>query len=577
MRVCPQCKLKYPSDKSACFVDGSTLVDIQDPRIGTTIVGRYTLEEVVGEGGMATVYRASDRVNDRPCAIKVMNPELAQNPVIQERFRREAKAAQKIAHPNIIEILDQGETADGAMYLVMELLEGQTLAELMDHGKVPIAHTLAILIQVARALARAHDLEVIHRDMKPENIFLAHQPDGTEVVKLLDFGIARSMQDARLTGSGEVFGTPQYMAPERIMSTEAGPAADLYALGVMLFEMLTGKLPFSASDAATFFVKHLKEPPPSLRGVDPSLPEALDRLCLELMAKSPAERPVDAHRVYGDLMAVAEPLGIEVPREPQAPAPSSRQPSITNEVSPSGRWDRRARVFSQMLARAYPKDRPNELAQLLSGVQSKVAELTKLEGETGKLHDTLNEIEARGRDGRQRFGHAVHALGVDASRARDEAKTADAWVTGATAEIERMREAFIVLHKQVTFWEGRSAFLEPYAALAAAYRSAANSVDEWMQAKQRKQQLSQVAEQKRNEVSDLEFQILELRNALAKHEETIERQQTDCQKQSRELGERADRLETELLELATKFCSPLRARPELGPLFTQLEKTDAAA
>jgi serine/threonine-protein kinase len=577
MRVCPQCKLKYPSDKSACFVDGSALVDIQDPRIGTAIAGRYTLEEVVGEGGMATVYRAKDRVNDRPCAIKVMNPELAQNPVIQERFRREAKAAQKIAHPNIIEILDQGETADGAMYLVMELLEGQTLAELMDHGKVPLERTLSILIQVARALARAHDLEVIHRDLKPENIFLAVQPDAGEVVKLLDFGIARSMQDARLTGSGEVFGTPQYMAPERIMSTEAGPAADLYAIGVMLFEMLTGRLPFMAGDAATFFVKHLKEPAPPLRSVDASLPEALERLCQELMAKAPAERPVDAHRVCADLMAVAEPLGVRVPREPIAPVPSSRQPSITNEVSSSGRWERRARVFSQMLARAYPNNRPAELSALLAEMEKKVKELTQLEEQSGRAHDTLEEIETRGRDGRQRFGHAVHALGVDASRARDEAKSADAWVTGAAAEMDRQREAVLSSHRSVTLWEGRSGFQEPYMQMARAYRAIADVVDEWVAAKQRKQQLAQVAEQKRNEVTDLEFQIQELRNALAKHEETIERELGECQKRTREMGERSDRLETELLELATKFCSPLRTRPELGPLFTQLEKTDAAA
>src|SRR5262245_36964459 len=262
MKACPQCKLKYPADKATCFIDGAVLVEIQDARIGTTVVGRYLIEEVLGEGGMATVYRARHRLSDRTVAIKIMNVELAQNMVTQERFRREAKAAQKIAHPNIIEILEQGETGDGSLYLVMELLEGHTLAELMDRGKVPLERALPILIQIARALARAHDLEVIHRDLKPENIFLAKQPDGTEVVKLLDFGIARSMQDIRLTGSGEVFGTPQYMAPERITSTEAGPAADVYALGVMAFEMLTGRLPFQANDVATFFIQHMKEEPP---------------------------------------------------------------------------------------------------------------------------------------------------------------------------------------------------------------------------------------------------------------------------------------------------------------------------
>ncbi len=303
MKACPQCKLKYPTDKTTCFVDGAVLVEIQDPRIGTTVAGRYVLEDVIGEGGMATVYRAKHRVSDRHVAIKIMNPALAKNSVIQERFRREAKAAQKIAHPNIIEILEQGETGDGSLYLVMELLEGETLADVIEHGKVPVERTLRILIQVARALARAHDLEVIHRDLKPENIFLARVPDGSEVVKLLDFGIARSMQDVRLTGSGEVFGTPQYMAPERITSTEAGPAADLYALGIMAFEMFVGRLPFQAHDVATWFLKHMKEAPPSMRQFDPSLPEELDELVHELLAKDPSDRPVDA-RFYGDMLTL---------------------------------------------------------------------------------------------------------------------------------------------------------------------------------------------------------------------------------------------------------------------------------
>ena len=221
MKSCPQCKLKYPDDSTACFLCGGGLVALKDPLIGVTIAGRYQIEEVLGQGGMATVYAARHRLVDRPCAVKVMSAQYTRNEVIRERFRREAKAAQKLAHPNIIEIFDQGETPDGLVFLVMELLQGETLADVLEHGKVPLDRGLPIMIQIARALARAHDLEVIHRDLKPENIFLARLPNGADLVKLLDFGIARSMQDSRLTGAGEVFGTPQYMAPERITSTEA--------------------------------------------------------------------------------------------------------------------------------------------------------------------------------------------------------------------------------------------------------------------------------------------------------------------------------------------------------------------
>src|SRR6478735_2911752 len=279
MKSCPQCKLKYPDDAAGCFLCGGVLVSIKDPLIGTTIAGRYQIEEVLGQGGMATVYAARHRLVDRPCAVKVMNAQYTRNEVIRERFRREAKAAQKLAHPNIIEIL--------------------------DHGKVPLERGLPIMIQIARALARAHDLEVIHRDLKPENVFLARLANGAEQVKLLDFGIARSMQDSRLTGAGEVFGTPQYMAPERITSTEAGPAADLYSLGVIIYEMITGRFPFDASDVTTYFIKHLKEAPASPKKYDPSIPVELERLVLECLAKDAKDRPVDAHRVNSDLMNIA--------------------------------------------------------------------------------------------------------------------------------------------------------------------------------------------------------------------------------------------------------------------------------
>src|SRR6185369_8197522 len=238
MKACERCKLKFPDTTGACFLCGSSLSPIKDPRIGSIVNGRYLLEAAVGEGGMATVYAARHRLVDRPCAVKIMNAALAKNEVIRERFRREAKAAQKLAHPNIIEIFDQGELPDGSLYLVMELLEGETLADVLFRGPIPLERTLPIAIQISRALARAHDLEVIHRDLKPENVFLAQGDFTIEQVKLLDFGIARSMQDARLTGAGEVFGTPQYMAPERVTSIDAGPAADLYALGVILYEML---------------------------------------------------------------------------------------------------------------------------------------------------------------------------------------------------------------------------------------------------------------------------------------------------------------------------------------------------
>ncbi|MCC6213263.1 MAG: protein kinase [Polyangiaceae bacterium] len=577
MKACPQCKLKYPSESTTCFVDGVRLVEITDPRIGTTLAGRYTIESVLGEGGMATVYRANHRLVDRPCAVKIMSASYAGNEVVRERFRREAKAAQKLAHPNIIEIFDQGETSDGSLFLVMELLEGKSLADVLEETpRVPLERAIPILIQIARALARAHDLAVIHRDLKPENIFVARAADGSDQVKLLDFGIARSMQDTRLTGAGEVFGTPQYMAPERITSTEAGPAADLYAVGVIMYEMLVGELPFHSPDITGWFIKHLKEQPPSPRARNPSLPEPLERLTLELLAKDPADRPVDAHRVHADLMAVAGAIGIRVPADVGAEADSESQPARTLPPVAIDRWLRRTVLFEQMLARSYPQARPPELSGLLGQVKRVVQEVTELRSRSVAAQRELEILEQRGREGRQRFGHAVDALGIDASKARDELKAAIAAASQVASSMETHKEALRQAHVEIIRWEGRSGFVEPYRELAEAYRAAAVGIDTWVAARVGQRTADDLVQQKRVEVSDLEFQIRELRAALAKQQEEIETELGQTQAQVGELGKRADLLEAELLDLATRFCQPLRKRPELGGLFQELESDSAA-
>jgi eukaryotic-like serine/threonine-protein kinase len=577
MKVCPPCKLKYPNDSTGCFLCGGPLAALPDPLIGTTIAGRYSIEEAIGEGGMATVYAARHRLVDRPCAVKVMSPALATNEVIRERFRREAKAAQKLAHPNIIEIFDQGETPEGSLYLVMEILEGLTLADLLEKlGRVPLERTLSISIQIARALARAHDLEVIHRDLKPENIFLAEGVDGLDRVKLLDFGIARSMQDPRLTGAGEVFGTPQYMAPERITSIDAGPSADLYALGVIVYEMLCGALPFDAVDVTTYFIKHLREQPPPPRKRDASIPEPLDQLIVELLAKEPKDRPVDAHRVHADLLAIAGSVGVRVPAEAFGDDASWRAPAKTLPPVAMDQWVKRTAVFERMLARAYLGARPPELEQLFLEVKRLVREIGELRAKAVAEQRTLEAIEGRGRETRQRFGHAVDALGVDASHARDELKAALAGAAAAQLTLSAPREAMKQALSDVLLWEGRSGMQEPYRELGAAYRRAADVTDAWVAAKELVVAAEREATRRKTEVDDLEFQIKELRGALAAQSEGQEREEENLKRVVSDAGKRADELERELLALATRFCAPLRLRPELRELFHELE-ADAAA
>lgn len=571
MKTCPRCNLRYPANATKCFVDGEDLVEMQDPRIGLVLAGRYEIENVVAEGGMAIVYLARHRVVNRACAVKILSSSLVRNKVVRERFRREAKATQKLAHPNIIDILDHGETDDGLPYLVMEFLKGETLAEAIERGPMKLSVALPIGLQIARALARAHDFDVIHRDLKPENVFLCTREKGVPLAKLLDFGIARSMHDARLTAAGEVFGTPQYMAPERITSIDAGPSADLYSFGVMLFEMLTGKLPFDADDVTTFFARHMNAPVPRLgeRGV--TVPKQLEDLVASLMAKGAEKRPVDAHAVCKELAEVSKKAGVPIPPEPQIEQAFDEEPPKTLPPASIDRWARRTLIFEQMLAKAHGPKPPPEARELLTTIQRRVREISVVRADAVKEQRKLTALETKLREGRQRFGTAVEGLGVDASKARELARAAHEQAETVAKRTAQLRKQAQDLHPDIIVWEGRCAFEEPYLQLADAYRRTADAVEAWHQARQRDLEAEKKAKELEGVVSDLEYQIGELRAGLSRLEKSSEQERETIEKRSTELGQKAEAMEHELMELATNFCEPMRAVAGLAPLFQQLE------
>jgi serine/threonine-protein kinase len=392
-------------------------------------------------------------------------------------------------------------------------------------------------------------------------------------VKLLDFGIARSMHAPRLTSIGEIFGTPQYMAPERISSIDAGPSADLYSLGVICFEMLAGCLPYEADDPATYFARHMTAPVPSLASIGVRVPSLLDALVKSLMAKKPVERPVDAHRVLADLTRAASEAGVAIPSDPVEAPPSSWQAPKTLPPVGIEQWVRRTVVFEQMLQRAYRSKPPAEASSRLARIRESVGEIASLRSRGVEAQNELEALEAQEREGRQRLGFAVDALGVDLSRAREEARAARALADASAARIKahtaRMRE----LQREIGFWEGRSAFVEPYRELAAAYRAAADEVEAWMVHRDEDVQERAVAEQADLVVADLEYQIHELRAGLVRLEQTMARQREQIEARLADLGRRADEMEGELLRLATELCEPIRKNPAVASLFRELEES----
>ncbi|HET9014703.1 MAG TPA: protein kinase, partial [Thermomicrobiaceae bacterium] len=255
----------------------------------TTLAGRYRLQSQIGAGSFAITYAGIDGALGRPVAVKVLRDQFADDAGVVERFEREAQAAGQIASPNVVAIYDVGRDGD-AVYLVMELVEGGTLKQrIQQAAPLPVADALALTQQLLPGLAAIHAAGIVHRDVKPQNVLLA--PDGT--AKLTDFGIARAA-DVGLTETGVALGTAAYMAPEQAAGAPLGPPADLYAVGVILFELLTGTLPFPGDQPVAVLYQQVHTPPPRPRALNPGVPLWLEGVVLRALAKDPGRRYPDA-------------------------------------------------------------------------------------------------------------------------------------------------------------------------------------------------------------------------------------------------------------------------------------------
>jgi eukaryotic-like serine/threonine-protein kinase len=296
----------------------------KDPFIGREILGgQFRILEKIGTGGMGSVYKAAQPAMNRMVAIKILHPKLAGRKDLTSRFRREARAMSQLTHPNTVKVFMFGELEDdGSLYIVMEMLEGKNLNQTVrKEGPLSCERAITVLIQVCGALQEAHDIGIVHRDLKPENIFLCQQGGLTDFPKVLDFGLAkvteRQMQpdSVVLTQEGMVFGTPEFMSPEQAQGKTLDARSDTYSLAVILYETLTGKLPFTARTPMEYIQKHVLEPPIALSERVPELkfPRGLDEVLNKALAKKPDDRFqsaadfAEALRPYGGAAAKAIP------------------------------------------------------------------------------------------------------------------------------------------------------------------------------------------------------------------------------------------------------------------------------
>src|SRR5881275_2760855 len=280
--------------------------------LGTTLNGRYRLEARIGAGGMSTVYRAADETLQRQVAIKLMHREITTDSDQLERFRREARAVAQLSHPHIVGVIDYGED-DGRPYIVFEYVEGETLKErIRRNGQLPITEAVAYAIEIARALGTAHARHIVHRDVKPQNVLI----DEEGRAKVTDFGIARTLDEEGLTADGRVLGTTDYVSPEQALGQPVTGQSDLYSLGIVLYEMLAGEVPFTGDSQVAVAMKHVREELPDIQRVRPEVSAALAKVIDTATTKRIGERYGDDAELIADL---EDALAIETARAGNAP------------------------------------------------------------------------------------------------------------------------------------------------------------------------------------------------------------------------------------------------------------------
>ena len=341
---CPHCEVDYPAILSFCPRDGAVLRSIEAPAelLGHALAGRFQIVEKLGSGGMGTVYRAQHIRLGRPCAVKVLNTVRAHDHDAIAHFEREASNASRISHPNVVAVYDFGETEDGLLFLAMEYVEGEPLSALgAREGALPPRRAADIVRQIANGLSAAHELGIVHRDLKPDNVMVGRNRDGSDCVKVVDFGIAKSVlsRSQSLTATGMIIGTPQYMSPEQLSGEQADARTDVYALGLIAYWLLTAAFPFPTGGDA--LLMRLAAPPRPLSEVRPDVawPESLQRVLNRALSTSAAQRYATAEAFCRELTEAVEAWQSTL-------VPTRRTPAVHD--APSRRVSRSRRLVAAL-------------------------------------------------------------------------------------------------------------------------------------------------------------------------------------------------------------------------------------
>jgi eukaryotic-like serine/threonine-protein kinase len=545
----------------------STKAGSSDPMLGKVIAGRYRLEARLGEGGMGIVYRARHVLIERVIALKLIRPDLRGETHLRAWMLREARAANRVDHAHIVDIHDIGETEDGELYLVMEYLVGTALSSELARGPMQLSRGVDILEQMCAALARAHDLGVVHRDLKSDNIMLTMRGGRKDFVKILDFGLAGLARDPRLAPKGAVFGTPEYMSPEQARGEDAGPQSDLYAMGVLFFEMLTGQLPFRSNDRETLLEMQRSGQPPRPRAIRPDAHPQAETISLRLLEKDVRKRFQDAHHLQEELKALQRSLpshawdvsnseGSSPPVPP--PPPSPQTPAVIE-------WASRAAIFSRMIARAYAAgNAPAEIVAAVNKAWDLAARANRLEGEVATHSRKLDALERRGRALRAEIGRKVEELAHEESRVLREASAFQEEADRVRTELIAAERAAAVAKTQADAAERSGQMTRAIFERAGAAEATIAAKKEWLQNREAKQAAREAT------ARDLRKQIEELRGQLARYAEALDEDLASGREKVAARTREGLGFEKSFVDVTNQLVNHLKGKPECRDLLLEL-------
>jgi eukaryotic-like serine/threonine-protein kinase len=544
-----------------------------DPMLGKVVAGRYRLEARLGEGGMGVVYRARHVLIERVVALKLIRPDLRGESHLRAWMLREARAANRVDHAHIIDIHDIGETEDGELYLVMEYLVGTALATELSRGPMPLARGVDILEQMCAALARAHDLGVVHRDLKSDNILLTVRGGRKDFVKILDFGLAGLARDPRLAPKGAVFGTPEYMSPEQARGEDAGPQSDLYAMGVLFFEMLTGQLPYRSNDRETLLEMQRTAPAPKPRSIRSDVNPVAESITLRLLEKDIRKRFQDAHHLQEELKSLQRSLPSQQwdvgAQQDVPPAPPPPPPPQTPGVI---EWASRAALFSRMVSRAYPSgNAPQDVVTAVAKSWDLAARANRLEGEVATHTRKLEALERRGRALRAEIGRKVEELAHEESRILREGAAFQEEADKVRSELAQAEKTAHTAKAQADAAERNGQSSRAIFEKAGAAEAMIVAKKEWLSNREGKQAARE------GTARDLRRQIEELRAQLSRYAEALEEDLASGREKVAARTREGLTFEKGFTEATNSLVTHLKGKPECRELLVELSTSMTSA